>query len=60
MSAASARVKGFRQIPASVAPVSALIGLKLRLPQSFVQISARMSVTTAALKPAAVNVTETA
>ena len=41
--AASARVGGNRQMSSSVAWVSALIGLKARLPQSFIQISARMS-----------------
>ena len=36
----------------SIARVSALIGLKARLPQSFVQISARTSARTGDLKPA--------
>ena len=36
----------------SAAWVSALTGLRLRLPHSFIQISARMSVMTGALKPA--------
>ena len=36
----------------SVARVSALIGLKVRLPQSFIQISVRTSVSTGDLKPA--------
>ena len=39
----------------SVAPVSALIGLKLRLPHSLTQISARMSRATGALKPAVIS-----
>ena len=43
ISAASARVGGKRQMSSSVAWVSALIGLKVRLPQSFIQISARTS-----------------
>jgi hypothetical protein len=41
--AASARVGGKRQMSSSVACVSALIGLKLRLPHSLTQISPRMS-----------------
>ena len=39
----ASRVGWNLQISSSVACVSALIGLKLRLPQSFVQISARIS-----------------
>ena len=39
----------------SVACVSALIGLKLRLPHSLTQISLRMSRDTGALKPAAIS-----
>ena len=38
-------------MPASVARDSALIGLKVRLPQSFSQISARMSLSTGACSP---------
>ena len=52
MSAASARVGGKRQMSSSVAWVSALIGLKLRLPHSLSQISARISDSTGVLKPA--------
>ncbi len=44
MFAASSRVSGKRQMSTSVAWVSALIGLKLRLPHSLSQISVRMSV----------------
>jgi hypothetical protein len=40
MLAASSRVSGKRQMSSSVAWVSALIGLKLRLPHSLTQISA--------------------
>ena len=50
--AASSRLRGNRQMPARVAWVSALIGLKLRLPQSLSQISDRMSLSTGALNPA--------
>ena len=39
----------------SVLPVSAEIGLKERLPQSFTQISLRMSSRTGACSPAATN-----
>ena len=39
----------------SVAWVSALIGLKVRLPHSFIQISARTSLSAGDLKPALVN-----
>ena len=44
----------------SVACVSALTGLKLRLPQSLSQISLRMFFETGALKPALVKLAETA
>ena len=50
MSAASARVSGNWQISTRVACESAEIGLKLRLPQSLSQISARMSLVTGARK----------
>ena len=53
MLAASSRVAGNRQMSSSVACVSALIGLKLKLPQTLSQISERMSIDTGALKPAA-------
>ena len=56
----SSRVGGKRQISSSVAWVSALTGLKLTLPQSFVQISVRMSATTGALKPARVKACDSA
>ena len=52
MLAASSRDSGWRQMSCSVACVSALIGLKLRLPHSLIQISARMSLLTGDLKPA--------
>ena len=52
IAAASARVGGKRQMSSSVARASALIGLKVRLPQSFVQISVRTSLRTGDLKPA--------
>ncbi len=39
----SARLGGYWHIPASVPRVRALIGLNVMLPQSFSQISARMS-----------------
>jgi hypothetical protein len=51
--AARARVGPKRQMSSSVAWVSALIGLKLRLPQTLSQISERMSPDTGALNPAA-------
>ena len=56
----SSRVSGNCSSPTSVACVSALIGLKLRLPQSLSQISLRMSAITGALKPARVNAAEIA
>ena len=59
MSAASLRVGAKRQMPSSVAWVSALIGLKLRLPQSLVHISLRTSLTTGALKPALAKASDT-
>ena len=49
----SARVEGSVQITSSVAWVSALIGLKQTLPQSFSQISSRMRSSTGAFRPAA-------
>ena len=49
---ASSRVSGNWQMSTSVACVSALIGLKLRLPHSLSQISLRMSPMTGALNPA--------
>src|SRR6266481_4762217 len=52
IAAASARVAGNWQMSASVERVSALMGLKVRLPQSLSQISARMSSSTGALNPA--------
>ena len=52
--AASSRLSGKRQISSSVACVSALIGLKLRLPHSLTQISERMSRDIGALNPAAI------
>ena len=52
IAAASVRVGGKRQMSSSVARVSALIGLKVRLPQSFIQISVRTSLSTGDLKPA--------
>ena len=56
MSAASARVSGNWQMSTRVAWASAEIGLKLRLPQSLSQISARMSLVTGARKPALIRV----
>ena len=53
-----ARVPGSAQISSSVAPVSALIGLKERLPQSLTQISSRMSGRTGALRPAAISASD--
>ncbi len=52
IAAARVRVASFSQMSTRVARVRALIGLKLRLPQSLSQISARMSSRTGALKPA--------
>ena len=49
ISAARACVSANLQISSNVACVSALIGLKLELPQSFVHISARTLLTTGAL-----------
>ena len=60
IAAASARVPGKRQMSSSVACVSALIGLKLRLPQSLIQISLRMSLLTGALKPAFISACDSA
>ena len=57
--AASARVGPNLQISSNVACVSALIGLKLELPQSFVHISARTSLTTGALNSAFPKASET-
>ena len=54
------RVSGNVSSPSSVECVSALIGLKLRLPQSLSQISLRMSPITGALNPARVNAAEIA
>ena len=51
MSCARSRLKGYWQMPASVARDSALIGLKVRFPHSFNQISARMSLSTGACRP---------
>src|SRR2546421_7042048 len=53
IAAARARVEDSLQMRSSFARVSALIGLKQRLPQSFSQISARMSASTGAFRPAA-------
>ena len=50
----TARVPGSSAMTSSVAWVSALIGLKHRLPQSFSQISSRMRSSTGASNPAAV------
>ncbi len=52
--AATARVPGSRAITSRVAPVSALIGLNERLPQSLTQISSRICGRTGALRPAAI------
>ena len=60
IAAASARVGRKRQMSSSVAWASALIGLKVRLPQSFVQISARTSASAGDLKPARVNISDSA
>ena len=49
---ATARGPGVPQITSRVAPVSALIGLKLRFPHSFIQISSRICFFTGALNPA--------
>jgi hypothetical protein len=49
---ASSRVGAKRAMSCSVPCVSALIGLKLRLPQSLIHSSLRMSRDTGALKPA--------
>jgi hypothetical protein len=54
MAAASSRVSGWWQMSSRVAWVSALIGLKLRLPHNLTQISERMSRATGLLKPAAI------
>ena len=59
MSAARRRVPGSRQMSTSVARESALIGLNVRLPHSFSQISERMSSSTGALRPARVNAPHT-
>jgi hypothetical protein len=56
---ARARVGPNLQTSSNVACVSALIGLKLELPQSFVHISARTSLTTGALNPAFPKASET-
>ena len=58
--AASSRVAGVRQIPASVAPVSALIGLKARLPQALTHRCERISVSTLDLNPAEVRASPSA
>ena len=55
IAAASDRVSGNWQMSTSVECVSALMGLKVRLPQSLSQISERMSVSTRALKPDSVS-----
>ena len=55
MAAARSRVGPNRQMSSSVAWVSALMGLKLRLPHNLSQISERMSFDTGALKPASRN-----
>jgi len=52
IAAATARLGGYRQMSASVARDNALIGLNVKLPQSFSQTSARMSPSTGACKPA--------
>ena len=59
IAAASSRVSGNWQMSTSVAWVMALIGLKVRLPHSFSQISERMSSRMRALNPASVNVSDT-
>ncbi len=59
IAAASSRVSGYWQMSASVERESALIGLKVRLPQSLSQISARISSSTGALKPALTKQSET-
>jgi hypothetical protein len=55
---ASVRVSGYWQRSTSVECVSALIGLKERLPQSLSQISARMSSRIGDFSPAATNACE--
>ena len=52
IAAASSRVSGYWQMSTSVECVRLLIGLKVRLPHSLSQISARMLSSTGALKPA--------
>ena len=52
------RVPGSVQITSSVAWVSALIGLKHRLPHSFIQISSRSFGRIGALKPASRNIAD--
>src|ERR1700733_11900603 len=60
IAAASARVGANRQMSSSVAWLSALTGLKVRLPQSFIQISERTSLSAGDLKPAFVNSSDSA
>ncbi len=57
--AASSRVGANWQISTSVAWHSALMGLKLRLPHAFSQISERMSASSGDLNPARVSISET-
>ena len=58
--AASARASGNRQMSTRVAWVSALIGLKERLPHALSQISERMFSSTGALNPARCSVSDNA
>ena len=55
---ARARVPGSATMSSSVAWVSALIGLKLRLPHSLTQISSRMRGLTGAFSPAAMKTSD--
>ena len=60
IAAASARVGAKQQMSSSVAWLSALTGLKVTLPQSFIQISARTSASAGDLKPALVKSSDSA
>jgi hypothetical protein len=59
IAAASSRVSGYWQMSTSVECDRLLIGLKVRLPHSFSQISERMLSSTGALKPALVKHADT-